>query len=177
METVVGPCYQTTTDEILYKAHEFKNSQSDLKLFNTGHGLDRALYATFLSYLPTDEFAYELKAHKDPRGKFVEIAKTDAFGQFSFFAANAGEVRGQHFHNTKNEKFLVVRGSALFRFRDLVRNEIVERHVSADDNTVVISVPGWAHEIANTGEDELIVFIWANEVFDLQNPDTFPCKV
>ena len=139
--------------------------------------MERALYATFLSYLPNEEFAYELKAHTDNRGKFVEIAKTDAVGQFSFFVANAGEVRGQHFHNTKNEKFLVVKGSALFRFRDLVRNEIVERLVSADDNMIVVTIPGWAHEIVNKGEDELVVFIWANEVFDLQKPDTFRCEV
>ena len=74
-------------------------------------------------------------------------------------------------------KFLVVKGSALFRFRDLVRNEIFERLVTADDNMIVVTIPGWAHEIVNKGEDELVVFIWANEVFDLQKPDTFRCEV
>ena len=142
-----------------------------------GTGLLRALYATYISYLPKEKFSYDLPQHGDPRGIFVEFLKTRDSGQFSFFTALPGVTRGGHYHHTKSEKFLVVKGEALFRFRHLITEEIVELNISSNNSVVVDTIPGWSHEVTNTGEDEMIVMLWANENFDRNRPDTVLSKV
>jgi UDP-2-acetamido-2,6-beta-L-arabino-hexul-4-ose reductase len=142
-----------------------------------GAGLIRALYATYVSYLPPSEFAYDLPKHTDERGIFVEILKTKDSGQFSFFTAYPGVTRGGHYHHTKTEKFLVIKGEALFCFRDVLSNERHELITTGDKPRVVETVPGWSHDITNIGKDELVVILWANEVFDRQKPDTIASKV
>jgi UDP-2-acetamido-2,6-beta-L-arabino-hexul-4-ose reductase len=130
-----------------------------------------------MSYLPSEKFSYELKQHSDPRGIFVEILKTHDSGQFSYFTAHPGITRGGHYHHTKSEKFLVIKGEALFRFRHMLTNELVELRTSSSSPTVVDTIPGWAHDITNVGSEEMIVMLWSNENFDRQKPDTITQKV
>ena len=113
----------------------------------------------------------------DERGVFVEMLKTQDSGQFSFFTAHPGVTRGGHYHHTKTEKFLVIKGSARFGFRHVVTNECYEVFTSGDKPQVVETVPGWTHDITNVGDDEMVVMLWANEIFDRERPDTIASKV
>jgi UDP-2-acetamido-2,6-beta-L-arabino-hexul-4-ose reductase len=142
-----------------------------------GTGLVRALYATYISYLPNESFAYEVQQHADPRGVFVEMLKTPDIGQFSYFTAHPGITRGGHYHHTKTEKFLVIKGTGLFRFRHLLTNERFEITTYGEKPQVVDTIPGWVHDITNTGQDELVVMLWANEVFDRAKPDTVAAPI
>ena len=139
---------------------------------NVGTGFERALYATFVSYLPETGFSYPLVAHTDPRGSFTELLKTPASGQFSYFTAHPGVTRGGHYHHAKVEKFLVVHGEARFRFRHILTGDEHEVVTSATSPVVVETIPGWTHDVANIGEGELVAIVWANEVFDRDRPDT-----
>jgi UDP-2-acetamido-2,6-beta-L-arabino-hexul-4-ose reductase len=142
-----------------------------------GAGLVRALYATYVSYLTPDRFSYELPVHGDPRGVFVEILKTRDSGQFSFFTVNPGVTRGGHYHHSKTEKFLVIRGEARFRFRHVQTGAAHELHTSSTKPVVVETAPGWTHDITNVGSAEMIVMLWANEIFDRSRPDTYACPL
>jgi UDP-2-acetamido-2,6-beta-L-arabino-hexul-4-ose reductase len=155
----------------------FKECRDSLMIEKVGLGLTRALYATYVSYLPTDNFSYKVQQHSDVRGRFVEVLKTSDSGQFSYFTAFPGVTRGSHYHHTKTEKFLVVKGCALFRFRHLITNELVELRTSGENPEVVDTIPGWSHDITNVGNEEMLVMLWANENFDIHNPDTVASKV
>ncbi|NBO94139.1 MAG: hypothetical protein EBV06_17790, partial [Planctomycetia bacterium] len=134
-------------------------------------------FKTKLPAQPKDRFGYQLPGHRDPRGVFVEILKTPDSGQFSYFTINPGFARGGHYHNTMNEKILVVKGTAVIRLRHLLTGELVEIPTSGDRPEVVDTIPGWAHEVNNIGSDELVVMLWANEIYDPAHPDTIPSKV
>ena len=155
----------------------FSHCRTTLMSEPVGSGFVRALYATYVSYLPNERFAYEVPHHADPRGVFVEMLKTPDSGQFSYFTAHPGITRGGHYHHTKTEKFLVVKGTGLFRFRHLLTGELFELTTSGDKPQVVDTIPGWVHDITNVGDDELITMLWANEVFDRANPDTISAKI
>jgi UDP-2-acetamido-2,6-beta-L-arabino-hexul-4-ose reductase len=127
--------------------------------------------------LPVDAFAYDVPAHRDARGVFVEMLKTPDAGQFSFFTARAGVTRGGHYHHSKTEKFLVISGQARFRFRHMQTGQMHELHTSGEQPQIVETVPGWTHDITNVGPQEMVVMLWANEIFDRQQPDTFSCPV
>ena len=133
----------------------------------------RALYSTYLSYLDKDNFIYDLISNNDERGNFVEMLKTKNSGQVSFFSAHPGVTRGGHYHHTKNEKFLVILGAAKFRFKNMLNQECFEINVNSNKPQIVETVPGWAHDITNIGESEMLVMLWSNEVYDEKNPDTF----
>ena len=137
-----------------------------------GRGLARALYATFLSYIPKEEFAYNLTCHDDERGSFVEMLKTQDSGQFSYFTAYPGVTRGGHSHHTKTEKFLVIKGNARFGFCNVLTGEKYQISVCGDTPQVVEPPPGWAHDITNIGDEEMVVLLWANEQFNCDRPDT-----
>lgn len=173
----VEPEYTINLGELATQIHAFSDCRSSLMTERVGTGFVRALYATYVSYLPNEEFSYELPQHADPRGVFVEMLKTPDSGQFSFFTAHPGVTRGGHYHHTKTEKFLVIKGEALFRFRHLITNELVEIKTTGSKSQVVDTIPGWSHDITNTGSDEMVVMLWANENFDRQNPDTVASKV
>jgi len=127
--------------------------------------------------LPKDKFSYELTEHKDNRGAFVEIIKTFDSGQFSISTSKPGITRGNHYHNTKNEKFLVIKGEAIIRFRHIYSDEVIEYPVS-DKKLEVVDIPvGYTHNITNTGDSEMILVIWANELFDKEKPDTYFLEV
>ena len=155
----------------------FKKCRKNLIVESVGSGFLRALYSTYISYLPLDQFVYDIPRHGDDRGIFVEMLKTKDSGQFSFFTVHPGVTRGSHYHHTKTEKFLVVKGIAKMRFRHLISGERCEFLISSDKPQVVDSIPGWVHDITNIGACEVIVMLWANEIFDRQHPDSIPCKV
>lgn len=173
----VEPEYTTTLGELANQIRAFGGCRSSLMTERVGTGFVRALYATYVSYLPNDKFSYQVTQHADPRGVFVEMLKTPDSGQFSYFTAHPGITRGGHYHHTKTEKFLVIKGEALFRFRHLLTNELVELRTSGDTPQVVDTIPGWTHDITNVGIDEMVVMLWANENFDREKPDTVASKV
>lgn len=173
----VEPVYGTTLGELAEQIRAFQNCRDSLIIEHVGTRLVRALYATYVSYFPPAKFAYDLPRYGDERGVFVEMLKTMDSGQFSFFTAHPGITRGGHYHHTKTEKFLVIKGSARFRFRHVVTGERFEIFASGEKSQVVETVPGWTHDITNVGNDEMVVMLWANEIFDRSKPDTITCKV
>lgn len=173
----VEPVYSTTVGELAEQIRRFRASRSTLVTENVGVGLVRALYSTYLSYLSPAAFTYEVPKYGDPRGVFVEMLKTPEAGQFSFFTAHPGITRGGHYHHSKTEKFLVIKGKANFRFRHVVTGEFYELQTSGESPTIVETVPGWTHDITNIGDDEMIVMLWANEIFDREHPDTYALPV
>jgi UDP-2-acetamido-2,6-beta-L-arabino-hexul-4-ose reductase len=173
----VEPKYIATVGELAQLIELFKNNRSTLQTERVGVGLIRALYSTYISYLPTNLFFYPVPTHRDVRGIFVEMLKTPDCGQFSYFTAHPGVTRGGHYHHSKTEKFLVMRGKALFRFRHMLNHESFDLVCSSDSPLIVETIPGWAHDITNIGDGEMLVMLWANEIFDRANPDTFSCPL
>ena len=173
----INPVYSTTVGEVEEMLRTFTHSRMSLLIPRVGVGLVGALYSTYISYLPPQAFDYQVPVHRDPRGEFAEMLKTPDCGQFSYFTSHPGVTRGEHYHHSKTEKFLVIKGTAHFRFRHIVTSETLEMVVQGGEARVVETVPGWTHNITNTGEDELIVMLWANYIFDPQKPDTISMKV
>lgn len=173
----VTPQYTTTVGELARQIQSFKDSRNTLMTDRVGTGLVRALYSTYVSYLPPESFAYTVPQHGDARGVFVEMLKTPDAGQFSFFTAHAGITRGGHYHHSKTEKFLVIKGQARFKFRHMHTGETHELVTAGDKSEIVETVPGWTHDITNIGTEEMVVMLWANEVFDRARPDTFACPL
>lgn len=168
----VSPQFITTVGDVAQLLFKFKKSRETLITEDVGSGFTRALYSTWLSYLRPEQFCYTVPSYVDTRGVFCEMLKTKSSGQFSFFTAHPGITRGGHYHHTKNEKFLVIKGCARFKFQHLLTREIYELVVKSDIHQIVETVPGWNHDITNIGDDELIVMLWANEIFDREAPDT-----
>lgn len=177
IQAMVTPEYTITLGELAAQIRAFADCRTTLISERVGTGLVRALYATYISHLPKGKFSYGVQQHVDSRGVFVEMLKTPETGQFSYFTAHPGITRGGHFHHTKTEKFLVVKGEALFRFRHLLTNELVELRTSGNRPEIVDTIPGWTHDITNVGNEEMVVMLWANEIFDRANPDTIASKV
>lgn len=173
----VAPVYSISVGDLADQIRTFKGSRASMVTDAVGTGLTRALYATYLSFLRPEQFSYTVPVHADPRGRFVEMLKTRDAGQFSFFTAHPGITRGGHYHHTKNEKFLVIQGKARFGFRHIVTGETYEMFTSGEQPEIVETVPGWSHDITNIGDNEMIVMLWANEIFDRQKPDTVAHKV
>ena len=173
----VEPVHATSVGELARQIAAFREVRDTLVTERVGAGLVRALYVTFLSYLPPEDFAYPVASHGDARGVFVEMLKTADSGQFSYFTAHPGVTRGGHYHHSKAEKFLVIRGQARFKLRHMRTGETFERMTDGTRPEVVETIPGWTHDITNVGDDELIVMLWASEQFDRARPDTFACPV
>lgn len=173
----VEPQYNITVGDLAEQLAAFRDSRASMISEPVGTGLVRALYSTYLSYLPPENFTYKVPKHGDPRGVFVEMLKTRDSGQFSYFTAHPGVTRGGHYHHSKTEKFLVIKGAACFRFRHIVSGEFYELFTSGEVPEIVETVPGWTHDITNIGDEEMIVMLWANEIFDREAPDTFALPV
>jgi UDP-2-acetamido-2,6-beta-L-arabino-hexul-4-ose reductase len=173
----VVPEYSLTLRELSDQIDNFKNCRSTLLSEQVGGGLIRALYATYVSFLPSDRFIYDIPIYEDSRGVFVEMLKTPNTGQFSVFTAHPGKSRGGHYHHTKTEKFLVIKGKARFGFRHMITNEVFHLYTEGAKPQVVDTVPGWTHDITNVGDEEMVVLLWANEIFDRANQDTINSKV
>lgn len=169
---IVKPEYSITVGELESIIRGFRESRNTLEIERVGTDLRRALYATYVSYLPIEAFSYPLKKHEDPRGMFVEMLKTPDCGQFSFFTAHPGVTRGGHYHHSKTEKFLVIQGQAVFKFKHVQTGEVHMLETSGKHPCIVETIPGWAHDVTNTGDENLIVMLWANEKFDRERPDT-----
>lgn len=173
----VQPVYRISVGALAQQLQTFKDSRANLVTEAVGGGLTRALYSTFITYFTPEQFSYPLVKHEDPRGVFVEVLKTHDAGQFSFFTAHPGITRGGHYHHTKTEKFLVIKGEARFGFRHIDSGARHQHCTSAKSPEVVETIPGWSHDITNIGDEEMIVMLWANEIFDRQHPDTITDKV
>lgn len=169
--------YHISVGDLANQIQAFKDSRDTLITENVGSGLVRALYSTYVSYLEPKQFSYQVPKYGDERGVFVEMLKTKDAGQFSFFTAHPGITRGGHYHHSKTEKFLVIKGKACFRFRHMFTGEFYELHTSGEQPEIVETVTGWTHDITNVGDDEMVVMLWANEIFDRENPDTYAKSV
>ena len=172
---VVPTVHTITLGGIVELLYSFKNSRSDLSIADMNDPLTKKLYSTYLSYLPTDQFSYPLKMNVDHRGSFTEIIRSKDRGQFSVNITKPGIIKGQHWHHTKNEKFLAVSGEGVIRFRDMRQENspVIEYHVSGEKLEVIDIPTGYTHNIENTGTVDLVTFIWCNECFDPNRPDTF----
>ncbi|MDB9806293.1 NAD-dependent epimerase/dehydratase family protein [Amylibacter sp.] len=164
--------FNITVGQVANIISSFKSSRTTLITERVGAQLTRALYSTYLSYTPPDQFNYSVPSYADERGVFCEMLKTKDSGQFSFFTAHPGITRGGHYHHTKNEKFLVIKGEAVFKFENISTGQRHELTVNGSNPEVVETIPGWTHDITNSGDEEMIVMLWANEIFDRQRPDT-----
>ena len=169
----VKPNYGTTLIELKVMLESIHNMRFQIEIPSANSGLMRALYATYVSYLPPTEISYELIAHRDKRGFFAELFKNKEIGQISVITAYPGETRGGHYHHTKIEKFILIKGSAEFNFKNIITNEHCTIKANSQNLKVVETPPGWLHEIINTGNEEIIVILWCNEIFNNQKPDTY----
>ena len=167
--------YKVTLGEIVEMLNRFKEMPKTLEIPNlTPNGFEKKLYSTYLSYLPKEKMIYDLKMNVDDRGSFTEIIRTGSAGQMSVNISKPGVTKGQHWHHTKNEKFVVVKGRGLIQLRKEGSEEILKFEVSSDKIQVVEMIPGYTHNIVNLSEtDELVTLMWCNEVFDSNHPDTY----
>ncbi|NUU95821.1 capsular biosynthesis protein [Marinitoga sp. 1135] len=163
--------------EIVELIYSFKKSREDKTIPDMSDSFIKKLYSTYLSFLPEDQFSYELKMNIDNRGSFTEFIKTIDRGQVSVNISKPGIVKGNHWHHTKNEKFLVVSGKGVIRFRKIDSDEVIEYYVSGDKLEVIDIPPGYTHNIENLGDTDMVTIMWANEPFDPENPDTYYLEV
>ena len=140
---------------------------------NISKGLNSKLYSTYISFLPKNKITYSVKTKNDSRGSFTEFYKNNDTGQVSFFIAKKGKIRGHHFHHSKVEKFLVVRGKAIFNMCDVASKKKFTFKLDDKNLKIVESIPGYQHYIKNAGNSDLIVLLWSNEIFDVKKPDTY----
>lgn len=173
----VSKNYTASLGEIAELIYSFKKSREDRTIPNMKDEFTKKLYSTYLSYLPKDKFSYELKMNVDNRGSFTEFIKTIDRGQVSVNISKSGITKGNHWHHTKNEKFLVVSGKGVIRFRKIDSDEIIEYYVSGDKLEVVDIPPGYTHNIENLGDTDMVTIMWANEQFDSEKPDTYYLEV
>lgn len=165
--------YETTVGEVAERIFSFKRGRGSLEIPYIEDSLGKKLYSTYLSYLEPGDFSYKLKMNQDQRGSFTEFLRLRNLGQISVNVAKPGIIKGNHWHHTKVEKFLVVNGTACIRFRNMATGEETEYMVSGEHLEVVDIPPGYAHSITNIGEQDLVTIIWANEIFDPRKPDTY----
>lgn len=173
----VSITYSVTLGDIVDLLYSFKQSRIDLSICDMKDEFSKKLYSTYLSYLSEDDFSYLLKMNEDNRGSFTEMIRTQDRGQVSINISKPGIVKGNHWHNTKNEKFLVVSGKGVIRFRKIDENKVYEYFVS-DKNLEVVDIPvGYTHNIENLGNKDMVTVMWVNEPFNQDKPDTFFLEV
>lgn len=168
----ISTIYTKTLGEIYSLLIKFRESRETLLIPKIAKGFERVLYATYLSYLPEDKFSYKLNGYKDNRGTFYEILKTLESGQLGISTTKPGITRGNHYHHTKNEKFLVLKGEAVIELREVYSKKIIQYNVSGEELEIVEMIPGYTHNITNVGDDEMVLLIWANESYNPSKPDT-----
>lgn len=169
----VEKVYECTLGELANRIRSFSDSRMSLEIINQRDELTKKLYATYLSYLPEDKFSYPLKMNIDERGSFTEFLKTKEYGQISVNISKPGITKGNHWHHTKNEKFLVVSGTGLIQFRKIGEEKIIEYKVSGEKLEVVDIPTGYTHNIINLGDRDMVTIMWANEIFAQDKPDTY----
>ena len=168
------PIHEVTLGRLAELIQGFAAGRTSLAVPDLAPGsFEKKLYSTYLSYLPSDQFSYPLEMHTDNRGSFTEFLRSPERGQVSINISHPGIVKGNHWHHTKNEKFLVVKGEGVIRFRNIFSKEVIEYHVSGNKLEVVDIPCGYTHNIENVGTEDMVTVMWANEAFDPDHPDTF----
>jgi len=173
----ITPTYQITLGKLVELITSFGQNRETLFVPNFANKLVRKLYATYLSFIDSNSLSYPLERKEDQRGWLVEVIKAPDFGQIFVSGSHPGVIRGNHFHDTKVEKFIVVRGEAIIKLRKIDEDDPVIYPVSGGSPVVVDIPPGYTHSIENVGQEELVVLFWANEVFEPERPDTYWCEV
>ena len=169
----INPKYKKTVGEIADMLYSFKDSMSSIMVPSTGDDFTKKLYSTFVSYISMEKMAVSATKNTDERGSFTELTRTMSAGQFSISFSKPGVVRGNHYHHTKMERFIVVKGHARIGFTNIVTGDSYEFEVDDSDIKIITIPVGFTHNIENIGDDEMILAIWCNELFDKENPDTF----
>jgi len=175
----IVPSFKITLGVLVDTINSFRATRSSLQVPAFDDPFVCRLYATYLSYLEESDFAYGLDMKTDNRGSLAEFLKSASFGQIFVSRTKPGITRGNHYHHTKTEKFLVVQGQAVIRFRDIrsdvgdQQSKVIEYRVSGEEFRVVDIPPGYTHSIENVGEGELVTLFWANQIFDPEIPDTY----
>jgi UDP-2-acetamido-2,6-beta-L-arabino-hexul-4-ose reductase len=173
----VGPVFTVALGELAERIRAFRATRESLEVSDTSDPFTYRLLGTYVSYLPPSDLTYMLKPRTDARGTLAELLKSPRFGQIFVSRTHPGIIRGNHYHDLKVEKFCVLEGNAVIRFKSILENDVTEHRVSGTDFKVVDIPPGMTHSIENVGSTELIVLFWASEVFDQQRPDTYFSEV
>jgi UDP-2-acetamido-2,6-beta-L-arabino-hexul-4-ose reductase len=176
-EPTVPRVFTITLGDLAARISKFPSTRMTREVPEVGDELTRRLYSMYLSYLPEDQFAYALDTKRDPRGWLAEVLRSPALGQIFVSVTRPGIARGNHWHHTKTEKFLVVSGEAVVRFRQLAGTDVIEYPVTGAEPRVVDIPPGYTHSITNTGTTDLVTLFWASEPFDQGRPDTYALPV
>lgn len=169
----IKPTKKITLQELVHFLYNFKSNMESIYVPKTGDEFIKKLFATFVSYLPVERMISKAKKNIDDRGSFTELVRTLDSGQFSISTSKSGVIRGNHYHNTKMERFIVVKGKAKITFKHVVTNETHEFFVSEEKIEPVMIPPGYSHKIENIGNEEMILILWCNELFDENKPDTY----
>lgn len=173
----VSVVHEVTLGEIVDLIYSFKNSRIERSIPNMADEFTKKLYSTYLSYFSEDDFSYDLKMNVDNRGSFTEFIRTADRGQVSINISKPGITKGNHWHHSKNEKFLVVSGNGVIRFRKIDSDKVIEYFVSGDKMQVVDIPTGYTHNIENLGDADMVTIMWVNECFDTEKPDTYYLEV
>lgn len=173
----VQPAYRISLGKLAKTIESFRKSRVNLYLPDMNNSLVHALYATYISYLPMDSFSYALEPKSDSRGELAELLKSPHIGQIFISRTRPGIIRGNHYHDTKVEKFVVLEGDAVIRFRHILDENVIEYPVSGRDFLVIDIPPGYTHSIENIGQSDLVVLFWADEIFMPDFPDTYGMTV
>ena len=173
----VEPVHEIALGSLANLLQEFRRMRDRLEVPDQSDPLTRKLYATYLSFLPPDDFARTPVIHADQRGSFTELIHMGGYGQVSVNVSRPHIVKGEHWHHTKHEKFVVVSGQGVIRFRKIGDGTVLTYQVSGDVPKVVDIPPGYTHNIENTGDTDMVTLMWASERFDPEHPDTFPLPV
>ncbi len=173
----INPKYKVTLEYIANKLYEFRDSMNSIYVPNTGNDFIKKLYSTYISYLPLEKTYVSAKKNVDERGSFTELVRTNESGQFSVSFSKPGIVRGNHYHHTKLERFIVIKGKAKISFSSVINDDKYSFVVDDSDIKIVTIPVGYTHNIENIGDDEMILAIWCNELYDQNHPDTYFRKV
>ncbi len=173
----VKEVYEVTLGKTADLIRSFQHDRARLLIPDMSDAFTKKLYSTFLSYLPEQDLSYELKMNRDHRGSFTEFLKQAQMGQLSVNITKPGIVKGNHWHNTKIEKFLVVSGKGIIRLRKITSDVVINYYVSGEKFEVIDIPSGYTHNLENTGQSDMITIIWANESFDSNKPDTYYMEV
>ena len=168
----VAPHYKKTLKEIVDLLYSFKESMASIYVPATGRDFEKKLYATYISYMSPEQMVVTPESHSDNRGSFTELVRTLDSGQFAVSTTKPGLVRGNHYHHTKLERFMVVKGQAKVEFENILDGEKKEFFVDESEIKIVTMPVGYIHSIKNIGDDDMILLIWGSELFNPERPDT-----
>lgn len=169
--------YDITLLKLANLIHSFNTRDKTYLTNDVSRGLVKKLYSTFVSFFPNNKFTYKITKHSDNRGSFVEFLKNEQIGQISFFSILPKKTRGNHFHHTKSEKFIVIKGKVRFNFTNIINKKEFSIFSDENKNLVINTIPGWAHNMINLSSETSIILVWSNEIFDKNKSDTFFYKL